>query len=107
MKEERDFVQDLHSHLEEREWEDVQIVNLLQKIGRNTLLSAQSTLEILEYQQTIDEQIEAEKEYDRWQIARGMMIPQSFFEDAEAYRDPPKWDSTGKWLGDLSDRDER
>ena len=120
MKEERDFVQDLHSHLEEREWSDVQIVNLLHKIGRNALLSAQSTLEILEYQQAIDEQIEAEKEVDRWAIAGEFItqLPLSFYEDAEQHREelehkddagmdnPPKWDSTGKWLGDISERDE-
>lgn len=54
----------LRSHLEDREWSEVQIANLLHKIGRNALLSAQSTLEVLEYQQAIDEQIEAEKEVD-------------------------------------------
>ena len=125
MENERDFVQDLHSHLEEREWSDVQIVNLLQKIGRNALLSAESTLEVLEYQRDVDEAIAAQKEHDRWAIGRqmGAMIPQSFYEDAEAYREtkddagmdnPPNWDNprpyfwdnTGKYIGDLDHRDE-
>ena len=110
---EQNFDQQLVDHLDEREWSDVQIANLLQKVGRNALLGSQSVLEVLEYQQSIDEQIEAEKEHDTWAIGDGAMIAQSFFEDAEEYRsdagwdNPPKWDSTGKWLGDPNDRDER
>lgn len=102
-----DYIQDLTDHLEEREWSNVQIVNLLQKIGRNALLSCEGVLDVYEYQQEIDEQIEAEKEFDRWAIARtfnktyqpvdfdrqsGSMIPQSFYEDAEQYRKDAGWD---------------
>lgn len=80
MESERDFYQDLYSHLEAREWSDIQIVNLMQKIGRSSLLSCEGVLGVLEYQQAIDEQVEAEKEYNRWAIGRefGVFTPEEF-----------------------------
>ena len=80
MESERDFYQDLYSHLEAREWADVQIVNLLHKIGRSSLLSCEGVLELFEYQQAVDEQVEAEKEYNRWAIGRefGVFTPEEF-----------------------------
>lgn len=55
----------LVEHLQEREWSDVQIINLTHKIGHSALLSCEGVLSVLEYQQQIDENIQAEKEHDR------------------------------------------
>jgi hypothetical protein len=70
----------LVEHLENREWADIQIINLTHRIGRSALMSCEGVLEVLEYQQMIDEQIAAEKEHDRWAIGRQFSIPQSFFD---------------------------
>ena len=37
-------------------------------------MSAQGVLTVLEFQQATDERIEAEKEFDRWAIAREMTV---------------------------------
>lgn len=55
----------LVEHLQEREWSDVQIINLTHKIGHSALLSCEGVLSVLEYQQQIDENIQAEKDFDR------------------------------------------
>jgi hypothetical protein len=55
----------LVEHLQEREWSDVQIINLTHKIGHSALMSHEGVLEVLEYQQSIDEQIQAEKDFDK------------------------------------------
>lgn len=59
----------LVEHLTEREWSNVQITNLAHRIARSALMSFEGVLEVLEYQQQIDENIAAQKEHDRWSIA--------------------------------------
>lgn len=74
----------LVSHLEEREWSEVQIANLAHMSVTADVMSLQGILRILKYQQEVDEQIAAEKEHDRWAIGREMGQPvKEFFEDAE------------------------
>ncbi len=51
-------------HLEERDWSEDDRLHFLRMVGRNTLLSAQSALAVLEFQQATDERIQAEKDYD-------------------------------------------
>jgi hypothetical protein len=38
-------------------------------------MSSEGVLRVLEVQQEVDEQIAAEKEFDRWAIAREMTVP--------------------------------
>lgn len=92
MESEGNIYQDFYKHLEDREWSDVQVVNLMQQIAMAGLShQIRDIHNLFKYQQQADEQIEAEKEMNRWAIARefvprGTMIAQSFFEDAEEYR---------------------
>jgi len=51
-------------HLEERDWTEEDRLHFLRMVGRSTLLSAQSALAVLEFQQATDERIQAEKDYD-------------------------------------------
>jgi len=51
-------------HLHEREWDEVQILELSRQINRSPLLTYASALAILEYQQEVDEGIEAKRKYD-------------------------------------------
>lgn len=55
---------ELVKHLEEKEWSEVQIINLAMKIGRSTMTSCEAAVELLEYVRDIDKQIAAQKEYD-------------------------------------------
>ena len=54
----------LIEHLDEREWSGEQITNFAQMIGRSALLTPESALRILEFQQEVDEGIEAKRKYD-------------------------------------------
>jgi hypothetical protein len=69
----------LVEHCADREWSDVQIINLAHKVARSALMSFEGVLEILEYQQQVDEGIAAEKEYDQH------YIPQEYFEDTQGF----------------------
>lgn len=60
----------LVEHLTHREWSESQIEALSRDIGRSALMSHEGVLRVLEVQQQVDEQISAEKEHDRWAIAR-------------------------------------
>lgn len=86
MEQEKEYPARLYEHLDDRGWNADDMNRIARLISSTDLLGEQVVLEVLSVQQEIDERIEAEKEYDRWQIARGMMIPQSFFEDAEEHR---------------------
>lgn len=68
----------LAEHLTEREWSEVQILNLAHRIARSALMSHEGVLEVLEYQQEIDENIAAQKEHDRWAISSqfGSLTPE-------------------------------
>jgi hypothetical protein len=48
----------------EREWSEEQVINLAHKIARSALLSHEGVLMVLEFQQEVDEGIEAQKKYD-------------------------------------------
>lgn len=82
----------LVSHLEEREWSEVQIANLAHMSVTADVMSLQGILRILKYQQEVDEQIAAEKQFDEvyspevpaqgWGGGLGKP-PKEFFEDAE------------------------
>lgn len=76
----------LAGHLSDRDWSDVQIINFAQKIAQSHLLSHESVLGILEYQQEVDEGNEAMKEHDRWAIGRAM-VAETFFEDMQEVQD--------------------
>ena len=86
----------LVEHLADREWSDVQIINLGSKIVRSALLCSKDVLELFEYQQEVDEGIAAEKEADRvfipgdgWGGGLGRrVIAESFFEDSSEAIEP-------------------
>lgn len=65
----------LQDHLIEREWSEEQVINLAYKIARSALLSHEGVLMVLEFQQEVDEGIEAKREHDRWAIGRSMGVP--------------------------------
>lgn len=58
------YLEKLVEHLEAREWEERDIKPLVRMIGHNALTSFQTSLALLEYQQMVDERIEAEAHYD-------------------------------------------
>jgi hypothetical protein len=60
-----EYFERLQDHLIEREWSEEQILNLAHRIGHSALMSHEGVLEVLEYQQEVDEGIQAKKEYDR------------------------------------------
>jgi len=81
----------LQAHLLEREWSEEQVINLANKVGR-LLMSHEGALEILEFQQEVDEGIQAQKDFDavyntapvfNAEQARQLPIPESFFEDTQ------------------------
>lgn len=59
-----EYFERLQDHLIEREWSEEQVINLAHKIARSALLSHEGVLMVLEYQQEVDEGIEAKKKYD-------------------------------------------
>jgi len=71
----------LTSHLEARNWTERDIQPLIRMIGTTALTSDQGALRILEYQQAIDERIEAEKQHD--EVFVGDYQP-TLFEESEA-----------------------
>lgn len=136
MESEQDPYQDLHAHLESREWHDVQIVNFFQQLAMGGLTRHIHAIHnLLKSQQANDEQVAAEKEFDRWAIARtfgkdyqpvdyeaGVYTPDEFRQtrryqeakddagwDVPSPYAPPDadwaWDETGKFLGDPESRD--
>lgn len=71
----------LTSHLEARDWTERDIQPLIRMIGTTALTSDQGALRILEYQQAIDERIEAEQQHD--EVFVGNYQP-TLFEESEA-----------------------
>lgn len=88
-----EYLERLQEHLDEREWTAEDKEHFLHMVGHSALLSTQSALSVLEFQQLTDERIEAEKQHDQvfsgdgWGNGRGV-IPQSFFEDSSEAIDP-------------------
>lgn len=60
-----EYLERLQEHMDEREWTDADKEHFLHMVGHSALLSTQSALSVLEFQQLTDERIEAEKEYDQ------------------------------------------
>lgn len=60
-----EYFERLQDHLVEREWSEEQVINLAHKIARSALLSHEGVLMVLEFQQEVDEGIEAKKSHDR------------------------------------------
>ena len=54
----------LIEHLQEREWHPKEVESFVRMIGHNALSSYQTALTILEYQQAVDELVQAEKSHD-------------------------------------------
>ena len=71
----------LVSHLEDREWSEVQIANLAHMSVTASVMSLEGILRILKYQREIDENIAAEKQADRVFVPG---VPESFFEDTQS-----------------------
>jgi len=89
-----EYLERLQEHLDEREWTTEDKEHFLHMVGHSALLSTQSALSVLEFQQITDERIQAEKDFDEtfvpgdgWGNGRGV-IPQSFFEDSSEAIDP-------------------
>lgn len=55
----------LVEHTKNREWTELDIEGLAHKIGHSALMSAEGVLEVLEYQQQVDERISAERQHDQ------------------------------------------
>lgn len=51
-------------HLQAREWTQQDIEHFAHMVGHSALLSSESALFVLEFQQATDERIEAEKAFD-------------------------------------------
>lgn len=81
----------LVEHLTEREWSPEQIHRLSRTIARSALMSAEGVLEVLEYQQGVDEEIAAKKEHDRWAIGR------EFATQPTTYLSDGGWDEHGNF----------
>lgn len=67
----------LNEHLERREWSEEDKAHFLHMVGHSALLSSESALSVLEFQQATDERIEAEKDFDEAFVPK---VPQDFFE---------------------------
>jgi len=87
-----EYLERLQEHMDEREWSEEDKEHFLHMVGHSALLSTQSALSVLEFQQLTDERIEAEKQHDQvfsgdgWGNGRGVpviertVIAQDFFE---------------------------
>lgn len=62
-------------HLEQRDWSEREINGLLRMIGSSALMSEQGALNILLYQQTTDEIVEASKKHDEVFIQDSLFNP--------------------------------
>lgn len=77
-----EYLERLQEHMEEREWTTEDKEHFLHMVGHSAILSTQSALSVLEFQQLTDERIAAEKAFDRTFVpdqCRGV-IPQDFFQ---------------------------
>lgn len=89
------YFERLQEHLLEREWSEVQILNLAHRIGRSALMSHEGVLEVLEYQQQIDENIQAQKDHDRvFTDKADYQQPTLGFDSEGDYHRPNGWDVT-------------
>ncbi len=80
----------LVEHLQEREWSQSDIDHFTHMIGHSALLSSESAMFVLEFQQATDERIQAEKDFDEVFVPGAQQgygvdpfvprIPQDFFE---------------------------
>lgn len=96
-----EYYERLVEHLQEREWSDVQIINLTHKIGHSALMSHEGVLEVLEFQQEVDEGIQAQKDHDRVFVEPTTYIryedyqqPSLPYDDMGNWHNPDGWDVT-------------
>lgn len=83
------FKERLVEHLQEREWTQEDIEHFTHMVGHSALLSSESAMFVLEFQQATDERIQAEKDYDEvfvpgaqqgYGVEAVPRIPQDFFQ---------------------------
>lgn len=103
MEHENYWHQELVSHLEARDWSDVQITNLAMKIGRSTMLSCQAALELLEFVQNVDQQIADQKERDDVYSTAPVFNREQALQLFEYKEEKPRfadagWDDQGTYL---------
>lgn len=72
-----EYLERLTDHMDEREWSSEDKEHFLHLVGHSALLSCQSALTVLEFQQATDERIQAEKDFDEAFVPK---VPQDFFE---------------------------
>lgn len=73
-----EYLERLQEHLDEREWTVEDKEHFLHMVGHSAVLSCQSALSVLEFQQATEERIQAEKDFDKTFVPG---VPESFFED--------------------------
>lgn len=76
----------------------------MQKIGRSSLLSCEGVLDVLEYQQSIDEHIEAEKQYDETFAHQPVYTPEAIAQRDEV-RD--RWERARERVRQTEDENSR
>lgn len=59
-----EYLERLQEHMVEREWSEEDKDHFLHMVGHSALLSTESALHVLEFQQATDERIAAEKAFD-------------------------------------------
>lgn len=99
MSHRRDIWHDaLVEHLEEREWSQVQIINLTHRIGHSALMSCEGVLEVLEYQQLIDSNIEEKKREEALNDFE-RVFNKDQFQQTQQYKQatPLQYDSEGNY----------
>ena len=74
----------LAEHLTEREWHPKEVESFVTMIGRSALSSYQSALNILEYQQAVDEMVQAQKDHDRVFIPQPTLFDEPQLEVTDA-----------------------
>lgn len=72
----------LVEHLTEREWSEEDIAHFTHMVGHSALLSSEAALSVLEFQQSTDERIQAEKDFD------ATFNPQEGWDDMGTYYQP-------------------
>lgn len=72
------YKEQIIEHLEQRDWNEREINGLLRMIGSSALMSEQGALNILLYQQTTDEIVEASKQHDEIFIQDSLFNPTTY-----------------------------
>lgn len=88
MKNDNEAYKKVCEHLQEREWNEVQIINFTHKAAQIGSTGLRGVLELLEYQQQVDENIQAGKQHDK------VFTTNLKYDDMGNYINPPdgRWD---------------